>query len=83
MKIQDERLAQLKDAETEKCRILEDINKSKKDLEAAIDKKMKMGPHSKDDWLDLAKAIVKPGLEYAKKRFIDVNIQVTGRGHMK
>ena len=42
-----------------------------------------MGPHSKDDWLDLAKAIVKPGLEYAKKRFIDVNIQVTGRGHMK
>ena len=38
------------------------------------------GPISEQDWVQYAKEVVKPGLDYARARFVDVDTVNTGRG---
>ena len=38
------------------------------------------GPITASEWVKYVNAVIKPGLDYAKTRFIDLNVENKGRG---
>ena len=49
-------------------------------IEGVQDEFSSLGLVTEDQFVSYGKKVVKPGLEYAKKRFIDVEVENTGRG---
>ena len=79
-KHQQNRLADLNQALRDKAVIKEQMKVIKEVLRNEEQKLIDIGPYKAQDWLEYAKECVQPGIEYARKRFVDVDVVNTGRG---
>ena len=57
--------------------------KGYEDLKYSVKNEMELlsfSPIREDDWIQYAKRVINPGLDYTKTRFVNVNTVNTGRG---
>ena len=70
----------MKQIETETKRLRLAIESIEQGIIIENDNKTKMETYRSIDWLQYAKDSIKTGLDYARKRFIDVSVNNIGRG---
>jgi len=77
---QKERLSKVIQAMEENEVIKEQMKKAQTSLRDGKKKLVEIGPHKAQDWLGFAKQCIQLGIEYARRRFMDIDIENRGRG---
>ena len=76
---QKNRIESLNGAILAKHEVQDQVSLAQDESNAEINKLTEMGPNTTQNWIDYARKYVKSGLEYAKQRFIDVDVNNTKR----